>query len=147
MVDLPVLAAEIVVVSGDVELVIAGAVITAGKLCYLNGTDGMWYPASNAGTAEQAGANGLGLAVGAANAIGQRFGLAKSGAVIVLGAASTATKGITYFLSTTGNLCPVADVTTTERVVPCAVGLDVTTGLPVRSVLFKPVFHANAILP
>jgi hypothetical protein len=147
MVDLPISGAQIIVQSGDVDLVIAGAVITVGKMCYLNDADGMWYPATNAGTALQAGSAGIGFAVGASSAIGQRIGMARPGSVIVLGAASTAVAGVLYYMSLTGNLCPVADVTTTERSVPCALGLGVSTGLPATSALILRVFHPGAIVP
>lgn len=118
MTDLSVTASQVLYVSGPMEYVTSGAAITIGQACY-KAADNTWLPAQTDGTATEAGANGVGLALGTAAAAGQKIGMARPGAIVTLGAGAAPTAGIVYYISNgAGGLAPIADIGTGDKVVP-----------------------------
>lgn len=106
--DVVVTAANVSRVSGPTIAGTAGAAITAGQVLYLDAS-GNLQPAKCSGTAVLAGA--VGIALNSAPGVGQPVVYAPSGTVVGFGAVLAS--GQIYGLSaTTGNICPVADLTT-----------------------------------
>lgn len=99
---------------------IAGEAFAAGALVYLADA-GTWLKAQCDGTAVEAGANLLGMALGTADAAGARVSIATPGAIVSVG---TGTAGIIYAPgATAGSLVPSADLTSTNKVTPAALGI------------------------
>jgi hypothetical protein len=121
MTALSITKANVVLVSGT-PLVdqIAGEAFDAGDCVYL-ANDNTWLKAKCNGTAIQAGANRLALSLATCDAVGARVSLAGDGCVVGLG---TGTAGIHYVPGTTaGDLIPTADLASTNKSVPFAVGI------------------------
>jgi hypothetical protein len=98
---------------------IAGEVIDAGEWCYLDATTHTYKLATANGV--QALAEGVGMAVNSAAALGQALRLQKGGQVAVGG---TVVVGQLYLVSTTaGKLRPVSDLASGQWVSLAAVGL------------------------
>lgn len=123
MSDISITAANVKLVGGPTEDLIAGAAINAGQVAYKDAASGKAKLADNdSATAEVRSARGV-----AVNSAGtdQPVRLAKDGAVIDLGAA-VLTAGTDYYLSgTAGGICPRADVTTGDD--PVRIGMADTT--------------------
>ena len=123
MSDISITAANVTLVGGPTEDLIAGAAINAGQVAYKEASTGKAKLADNDNaTAEVRAARGV--AVNSAGS-GQSVRLAKDGAVIDLGSA-VLTAGVDYYLSgTAGGICPRADVTTGDD--PVRIGMALTT--------------------
>jgi hypothetical protein len=118
MTVLSITAANISVVSSDTGSIldgqIAAAAITVGQAVYLldNGT---WGLAQGDGTAVEAGANDIGIAISAASAAGQRISVARAGTILGFGAILTA--GLFYVIGdTAGGIYPSADAGSGDKV-------------------------------
>ena len=114
---LSITAANISVVSAPEGSIldgqIAAAAITVGQAVYKldNGT---WGLAQGDGTAVEAGANDVGIAISGASAAGQRISVARGGAIIGFGAILTA--GLFYIVGdTAGSIYPSADAGTGDK--------------------------------
>lgn len=114
MADLTITAASVDYTSGSgtTENGTAGAAVTIGQAVYKDQQDSKWKLAQNDGTAEEAGAGGIAVALTESAADGQPITVAKTG-TIDLGA--TLTVGEIYCLSSTaGGIAPEADSATTN---------------------------------
>src|SRR6218665_1417970 len=120
MADISITAANVKLVSGQTESVLAGAAVTAGQVAYKDAALKARL-SDNDGAAELHFVRGLTLNNAAAD---QPVALALDGAVVAVGAVLTA--GTDYYLSgTPGAICPRADVTTGDEVV--RIGMALTT--------------------
>ncbi len=100
---------------------VAGEAFDAGAAIYRNATAGKWLKAQCDGTAAEAGSDNLGIALASADADGSRISVAIEGAIVTLG---TGTAGIVYCPGTTaGSLIPTADLASTNKAVPFAIGI------------------------
>lgn len=122
MTDISITAANVKLVSGPVERLIAGAALTAGQIAYKEASTAKAKLADNdSATAEVRSARGMTLNGGATD---QPVDIARDGAIVDLGAVLTA--GVDYYLSgTPGGICPRADVTTGDD--PVRIGMALTT--------------------
>lgn len=122
MADLTITAASVIFVSGNKDIGVAGAAITAGQALYLDSATNTLKLAQCDGTAAEA--DCVGIALNAAG-IGQTVVFAKNDAVINIGA--TTVKTTTYLVSAAaGGIAPTADiVTSTHRI--CVVGYATST--------------------
>lgn len=116
MAALAVVAANVVWVSGPIDVdQVAGEAFDAGALLYL-ADNGRWLKAQCDGTAVEAGANGIGMALATAEVAGGRISVARPGAIVTV-AASGLTVGIPYFVgNTAGALEALADLGSTDKV-------------------------------
>lgn len=122
MADLSVTAGSVVKVDGSTVDGTAGATITAGQACYYDSATATWKLALD-GTAEQAGASGLGIALNGASS-GQPIKIQNSGTCTI---GATVTVGQVYCLSdNAGGVCPYSDLGSGDRVTILGVGT--TTG-------------------
>lgn len=138
MTELVVTASAVAFVSGPpVILVTAGEAFTAGMALYKRASDQKYLKAQCDGTAEQAGANGLVIALASADAAGAKAGVAVPGSVVTIGAVA----GIAYSLGTTaGKIMPPEDLASTNK------STFVGVGIGSDNLLFDPVYDAGAIL-
>lgn len=122
MADISITAANVKLVSGNAQPLIAGAALTAGQVVYKEDSSKKAKLADNdSATAEVRGAVGLTLNGAAAD---QPVSVALNGSVVSLGAVLTA--GVDYYLSgTPGGICPRADVVSTDD--PVRIGMALTT--------------------
>ncbi|HZQ01412.1 MAG TPA: hypothetical protein VFB13_17840 [Reyranella sp.] len=122
MAALTITAANVAWVSGPEKGdQVAGEAFTAGSQVYFNVPDGKWYKAKCNGTVNQAGQDGLGMALGSADAAGARVSIAQPGAIVAIG---TGTAGHTYYPgATAGQLVEWSDLVATNKAVPAAVGV------------------------
>ncbi|WP_425065605.1 hypothetical protein [Reyranella sp.] len=117
---------------------IAGEAFDAGDMVYLKASDSKWYKAQDDGTAEEAGSEGIGMALGTADAANARVSIARPGAIVNLG---TGTAGVVYCLGDTpGDLVPNADNGSGDKVT--VVGL----GIGSNKVQLAWVYNAGAVL-
>jgi hypothetical protein len=107
--DISVTAANVRNISAATRTVLAGATITAGQVVYLDSATGTWKLAQCDGTAEEAGASGIGVAMNGA-ASGQQFIVATEGVINPGGTAIVA--GVYIVSATAGSLALNGDVTT-----------------------------------
>lgn len=122
MADISITAANVKLVSGPTEHMIAGAAITAGQIAYKEASSNKAKLSDNDNATAEVRA-GFGMALDGA-AADQPVTLAKNGAVVDVGAVLTA--GTDYYLSgTPGAICPRADVTTGDD--PVRIGMAQTT--------------------
>lgn len=97
---------------------VAGEAFDAGDMVYLSDA-GTWLKAQCDGTAVEAGANNIAMALATADAAGARVSLAPPGAVVTIG---TGAAGVVYCIGTTaGDLVPVADLASTNKVTVAAI--------------------------
>lgn len=139
MTALTITKANVSLVSGP-EAVgqIAGEALDAGDMCYLKASDGKWYKAQDDGTAEEAGAEGIGMALATADAANARISIARPGAIVSIG---TGTAGIIYCLGdTAGDLVPSADNGTGDKVTVAALGIGS------NKVQLGYIYNAGAVL-
>lgn len=122
MADLTITAANVKLVSGPTEQLVAGAALTAGQVAYKEAATSKAKLSDNdSATAEVRAFHGLTLHAASTD---QPILLAKNGAIVDLGAILTA--GVDYYLSgTPGGICPRADVTTGDD--PIRIGMALTT--------------------
>jgi hypothetical protein len=122
---------------------IAGEAITQGQSVYFDTSTGKWKMAQCDGTAAEAGQDGYGIALTAAGAAGQPIVVALPGSVITLGAGAAPAAGTLYYVGATfGSLVPSADLASTNKVLPIALGL--TTN---RLRILAGAYDAGAIKP
>jgi hypothetical protein len=121
MTALSITASSVAYQSGPVDSdQVAGEAFSAGALVYRT-DDGKWKKAQCDGTAAEAGAEDLGMALFTADAAGARGSVAKPGAIVAVGAG---TAGIVYAPGTTaGSLVPSADLASTNKVTVAAIGI------------------------
>lgn len=114
MADLTITAASVLHTSGDKEVGVAGAAITAGQALYIDtAASNVLKLAQCDGTTLEATVAGIALNSAAS---GQSVVFAKQGAVINIGA--TTAKTTTYVLSAAaGGVCPQADLVSTNAIV------------------------------
>lgn len=118
---------------------IAGEAFAAGAILYYKSADGRWYKAQCDGTPAEAGADGLGLALGTADAAGARVVIGRPGAIVSIG---TGTAGLIYLPGrTAGSLIPSADAASTDKVTPAALGIGSSKVLLIRD------YHAGSVVP
>ena len=122
MADISITAANVKLVSGSTEQMIAGAAIIAGQAVYKEASGGKAKLADNDhATAEVRAVHGIALHAASAD---QPVTVAKNGAVVAIG--GTLTAGTDYYLSgTPGGICPRADVTTGDD--PVRIGMALST--------------------
>lgn len=105
---------------------IAGEAFAAGALLYKKQSDGKMWKAQCDGTAEEAGANGLFMALATADTADAKVSVAGSGAIVQV-ASSGLTVGIPYFISpTAGSLAPYADLGSTNKVTFAGLSISAT---------------------
>lgn len=122
MTDLTITAANVKLISGPTEQLLAGATLTAAQATYKEAATAKAKLADNDNaTAEVRTIYGLTLHAALAD---QPVVVAKNGAIVDLGAILTA--GVDYYLSgTPGGICPRADVTSGDD--PVRIGIALTT--------------------
>lgn len=119
MTALTITAANVILESGPVEAGIAGEAFAAGA-CVYRADNGRWLKAQCDGTAVEAGANELGMALATADVALARVQIALPGAVVAVG---TGTAGVVYVPGdTAGSYMPVADANSTDKVTVAAIG-------------------------
>jgi hypothetical protein len=138
MAALTIAAANVSLVSGQpLADQPAGEAFIAGALVY-QADNGTWLKAQCDGTAVEAGANALGIALATADAAGARVSIAAPGCVVGIGAGAA---GIVYCPGrTTGTLVPTADLLATDKVSPAAIGIGSSRLMLVRA------YNAGAVL-
>lgn len=118
---LTVTASNVLLTSGPSVQGIAGEAVTAGMSVYRSESTGKWLKAQCDGTAAEAGSGGYGIALSTADVANAPIVVALPGAIVVLG---TGTAGIVYYIgNTAGGLDAVADVASTDKIVPICVGV------------------------
>lgn len=139
MAALSITAANVVWQSGPVlGDQIAGEAFAAGACVYKSNVTGKWLKAQCDGTALEAGSEALGIALATADADGSRVSIAVDGAVVSLGAG---TAGVLYCPgATAGALNPIADLTSTNKVTPIALGIGS------NKVQVGRIYNAGAVL-
>jgi hypothetical protein len=116
---------------------VGGEAFDAGDCVYLAST-GKWLKAQCDGTAAEAGAERLGIALGSCEGNGGRVSIAVEGATVALG---TGSAGVVYCPGATpGDLNPIADMASTNKVTPFALGIGSN-----RVLLFR-AYHAGSVL-
>lgn len=119
MAALTVTAANVTRVDGSTVDGVGGATITAGQACYYDSASGKWKLAQDDGTAEEAGASGVGVALNGA-ADGQPIKIQTSG---TYNAGATVTVGQVYCVAdAAGDIVPYGDLASTDRVTILGVG-------------------------
>lgn len=115
MTALTMTAASITLDSGPHDAdAIAGEAFACGAVVYQRASDSKWLKAQCDGTAEEAGSVDLGIALSTADAANARVTVAKTGAVLSVGAVATA--GFYYCPGrTAGSLIPTADLASTDK--------------------------------
>lgn len=139
MAELSVTASAVAFVSGPpVILITAGEAFTAGMALYKRSSDQKYLKAQCDGSAEEAGANGLVIALGSADAAGAKVGAAVPGSVVTVGAVA----GTEYVVGhTAGKMMPPADLVSTDK------STVVGTGTGSSHLLFDPIYDAGAVVP
>jgi hypothetical protein len=139
MAAITITAANVAWVSGPVlGDQISGGAFTAGQIVY-QADNGTWLKAQGDGSAVEAGANNLGVALFTADASGARGSIAVSGAIISYGAVLTA--GLIYIIGdTAGSVYPSADAGTGDKVT--VLGLAISTS----QLLIQRIYHAGAVI-
>lgn len=137
---LSITAANVSYVSGPVSHgQVAGEAFVAGALVYYKPDTNTWLKAQCDGTAAEAGQDGLGMALGTADAAGAIVSIAKPGAIVAIG---TSTAGTVYMPGTTaGTLIPMADAAQTNKVTPAALGIGS------NRVLLMWAYASTAVVP
>lgn len=122
---------------------IAGEAITQGQAVYFNASNGKWLKAQCDGTAAEAGQDGYGLALSGAGADGQPLTIALPGSVITLGAGAAPAAGTVYFVgATAGALNPAGDLSSTNKVLPIALGVGTN-----RVLILTGAYHSGSVVP
>jgi hypothetical protein len=123
MTALSVTASQVAWVSGPIEKdQPAGEAFNAGACVYFSGS--AWLKAQCDGTAAEAGAEKLGIALATADGVGARLSIAVDDAVVTLGAGAAPAAGTLYAPGrTAGSLVPMADLASTDKVTPFALGI------------------------
>lgn len=117
---------------------VAGEAFDAGDMVYQKASDSKWRKAQDDGTAEEAGSEGIGMALGTADAANARVSIARPGAIVDIG---TGTAGIIYCLGDTpGDLVPSADNASGDRVTVAGIGIGS------NKIQLAYVFNAGAVL-
>ncbi len=142
MTAITITAANVSLVSAPSNTVLEGqicaAAIGVGQSVYLldNGT---WGLAQGDGTAVEAGANGLGIALNTTAAAGQKLSVAIRGATVGYGAVLTA--GLFYCVGdTAGSVTPSADNLTTDK--STLLGQAISTS----NLLLMGAYNAGAVI-
>ncbi|MDQ2084765.1 hypothetical protein RA307_31690 [Xanthobacteraceae bacterium Astr-EGSB] len=100
---------------------VAGEAFDAGALIYKSPTTAKWLKAQCDGTAAEAGAEDLGMALATADGDGARITVALPDAIVAVGAGVA---GIVYHPgATAGALVPTADLASTNKVTIAAIGI------------------------
>lgn len=143
MTNLVVTAAQVALVSGaPISDAVAGEAFITGNVVYLRGSDRRWLKAQCDGTIDEAGANGLAIALGTAEAVGAHISVASDGCIVDLGAAAAAPAATPFMpAAIAGQIAPIADAATTNRVTLLALG--VGSG----RVLVQRVYNAGSVKP
>lgn len=116
----------------------AGEAFIAGAIVY-QAANGTWLKAQCDGTVIEAGSNKIGMALATADAAGARITVATAGAIVSIGAGAA---GSIYVVGTTaGTLIPVADLASTNKVTPAALGIGT------NKVLLLWAYNAGAVVP
>lgn len=141
MAALSITASQVAYVSGPKSSdQIAGEALVAGAAVYYDTSSGKWKNAQCDGTAAEAGADGLGLALATADAAGARLSIARAGSVVTLGAGAAPAAGVIYCPgATAGSLIPSADIASTNKVSVVALGIGS------NQVLLAEVYNAGAV--
>lgn len=138
MAALSITAANVAYVSGPLlEDGVAGEAFAAGACVYLSDA-GTWLKAQSDGTAVQAGANNLGMALATADAAGARVTIALPGAIVSVG---TGTPGTPYMPSdTAGSYDLFSDHGSTDKITLAALGIGS------NQLLLCRVYNAGAVI-
>lgn len=126
MTALAITAAQVLPVAGatTTQTGVAGEAITQGQSVYYDDTTGKWKKAQCDGTASEAGAYGYGIALSAAGGDGQPLVVALPGSTVTLGAAAAPAAGTVYYIgATAGAINPVADLSSTNKILPLCIGV------------------------
>lgn len=138
MTALTITASDVIWQSGPIKSdQVAGEAFAAGASVYL-ADNGKWYKAQCDGTAIEAGANNIGMALASADVAGARISVALPGAIVAVG---TGTAGIAYGPGTTAGIyLPTADLGSTNKVTLAALGVGT------NQLLLCRVYNAGAVL-
>lgn len=144
MADLVVTAAQVLLFTGTpIADAIAGEAFAAGKSLYLKSTDRKWYMAQADGTADEAGAQALAIALFTADAANARGTVAGAGCVVTMGAAAAPVAGKTYVVSAAaGGIAVDADIVTSTHK-KTVIGL----GVGSNRVAVQPVYNVGSVVP
>ncbi len=122
MAALTITKANVAWVSGPVSVdQILGEAADAGMMVYQKAADSKWYKAQDDGTAEEAGAVGVGMLLATGDAANARVSIARPGAIVSVG---TGTAGVVYTLADgAGAIGPVADCGSGDKVTVVGLGI------------------------
>jgi hypothetical protein len=138
MAAIVITAANVAWVSGPVlSDQIAGGAFTAGQVVY-QADNGTWLVAQGDGSAVEAGANNLGIALFTSDASGARGSIAVSGAIVSYGAVLTA--ALVYMIGdTAGSIYPTADLGSTDKMT--VIGIAISTS----QLLLQRIYNAGSV--
>jgi len=102
---------------------IAGSAIAPGRAVFFDATTGKWRLAQGDGAVYEAGADGYGISVSQAYT-DQPLVVALAGHRVTLGAGAAPAAGVVYYLGDgAGDIVPVADIGTADKVLPLCLGI------------------------
>lgn len=138
MTAIVITAANVALVSGaplsDQQ---AGEAFTAGMVVY-QADNGTWLKAQGDGTAVEAGANNIGIALFTADAAGARGSIASTGCVVTYGAVLTA--ALVYMIGdTAGSIYPTADLGAADKMT--VIGIAISTA----NLLIQRIYNAGSV--
>lgn len=143
MTALTITASQVLPVSGPTRAGTVGAALAAGSAVYFDVTTGKWRAGQCDGSAVEAGKDGYGILLASAAGDGQQCEVALPGAVVNLGAGAAAVAGTVYaFAAAAGSLAPMADMATTNKVTPLALGIGSS-----KVKLLSGAYDAGAVAP
>ncbi len=124
MTALTVTSSQVLPVSGPTKDGTIGAALAAGSAVYFDTASGTWKAGQCDGLATEAGQDGYGILLNTTAAAGQPGVIALPGAIVDLGAGAAPAAGTVYgFAAAAGSLAPMADMASTNRVTPIALGI------------------------
>ena len=142
MAALSITTSQVLLSTGQTKTGFAGEAITPGQAVYY-ASSGKWLKAQCDGTAAEAGSGGYGIALSQAAADGQPLVVALPGATVTLGAGAAPAAGTVYCIgATAGALNPTADMATTNKVTPIALGIGSN-----KVKVLAEAYDAGAVVP
>lgn len=125
MAALTITASQVLPTANDpVVAGIAGVAIAPGKAVYRDASTGKWRLGQGDGTAAEAGADGYGISISQAAADGQPITVALPGHRVTLGAGAAPAAGVVYYFGDgAGDIVPVGDLGSGDKVLPLCLGI------------------------
>jgi len=143
MTALTITTSQVLPVSGPTVGGIIGAALGAGSSVYYDTVTGTWKAGQCDGTAAEAGQDGYGILLATTAAAGQKCAVALPGAIVDLGSGAGPAAGTVYgFAAAAGSLAPMADMATTNRVTPFALGIGSH-----KVAILTGAYQAGAVVP